>query len=145
MGRSSGAQWENSITHHGSRRSRSGFGNMRRNGTSGFARNCGSRSQPTRFRVPDVTLLDRDQPIEQIITHPPLAVFEVLSPEDRVQLLKRKLEDYRSMGIPQIWVIDPQDDTFSRYTERQLLLSDSFSLAGRGITFNMSQIKDLLD
>lgn len=37
---------------------------------------------PTRFRVPDVTVLDRDQPIEQIITHPPLAVFEVLSPED---------------------------------------------------------------
>ena len=26
---------------------------------------------PTRFRVPDVTVLDRNQPIEQIITHPP--------------------------------------------------------------------------
>ena len=37
----------------------------------------------TRYRVPDVTVLDRDRPIEQIITHPPLAVFEVLSPEDR--------------------------------------------------------------
>jgi len=29
----------------------------------------------TRFRVPDVTLLDRSLPIEQIITHAPLAVF----------------------------------------------------------------------
>ncbi len=32
----------------------------------------------TRYRVPDVTVLDRSRPIEQIITHPPLAVFEVL-------------------------------------------------------------------
>jgi Uma2 family endonuclease len=39
----------------------------------------------TRFRVPDVTVLDRSQPIEQIITLPPLAVFEVLSPEDTLQ------------------------------------------------------------
>ena len=33
----------------------------------------------TRFRVPDVAVLDRDLPIEQIVTRPPLAVFEVLS------------------------------------------------------------------
>jgi Uma2 family endonuclease len=45
----------------------------------------------TRFRVPDVTVLDRSRPIEQIITYPPLAVFEVLSPEDTVRRLKRKL------------------------------------------------------
>ena len=35
----------------------------------------------TRFRVPDVIVLDRDRAIEQVITHPPLAVFEILSPE----------------------------------------------------------------
>ncbi len=36
----------------------------------------------TRFRIPDVTLLDRQLPLEQTITIPPLAVFEILSPED---------------------------------------------------------------
>jgi Uma2 family endonuclease len=99
----------------------------------------------TRFRVPDVTVLHRDQPTEQIITHPPLAVFEVLSPEDSLQRLKRKLEDYRTMGIPEIWVIDPQDGTYSRYEERQLLRKDSFSLAAQGIFFEMDRIKDQLD
>jgi Uma2 family endonuclease len=99
----------------------------------------------TRFRVPDVTVLDRSQPIEQIITLPPLAVFEVLSPEDTLQRLKRKLEDYRMMGIPQIWVVDPQDDSFCRYEERQLLRGDSFSHVARGIVFDMNQIKNLLD
>jgi Uma2 family endonuclease len=100
---------------------------------------------PTRYRVPDVTVLDRSLPIEQIITHPPLAVFEVLSPEDRFQRLKRKLEDYRNMGIPEIWVIDPEDCAFYRYQDLQLQRNDSFSLTEKGIAFDMNQIKDLRD
>jgi Uma2 family endonuclease len=99
----------------------------------------------TRYRVPDVTVLERSLPIEQIITRPPLAVFEVLSPEDSLQRLKRKLEDYRNMGIPEIWVIDPQDSTFYRYQDLQLQRNDSFSLAEKGIAFDMNQLKDLLD
>jgi Uma2 family endonuclease len=98
----------------------------------------------TRYRVPDVTVLDRSRPIEQIITHPPVAVFEVLSPEDSLQRLKRKLEDYRTMGIPEIWVIDPQDSTFYRYENLQLQRNDSFSHAGKGIVFDMNQLKTLL-
>ncbi len=99
----------------------------------------------TRYRVPDVTVLDRNQPTEQIITRPPIAVFEVLSPEDSLQRLKRKLEDYRAMGIPEIWVIDPQDSTFYRYADLQLLRNDSFSHAEKGIVFDMNQLKNLLD
>jgi Uma2 family endonuclease len=100
---------------------------------------------PTRFRVPDVTVLDRAQPLEQIVTHPPVAVFEILSSEDRVQRLLRKLEDYRIMGIPEIWVIDPQDAAYYRYTDRQLMRSDSFSYDAKGIVFPMEQIKHQLD
>jgi len=103
------------------------------------------RVAATRYRVPDVTVVDRNRPIEQIITHPPIAVFEVLSPEDRLQRMKRKLEDYRAMGIPEIWVIDPQDSTFYRYQDLQLQRNDSFSLAEKGIAFDMNQLKDLLD
>jgi Uma2 family endonuclease len=99
----------------------------------------------TRYRVPDVTVLDRSLPIEQIITRPPLAVFEVLSPEDTLQRLKRKLEDFRNMGIPEIWVIDPEDTTFYRYQDLQLLRNDWFSHAEKGIAFDMNQIKDLLN
>jgi Uma2 family endonuclease len=95
---------------------------------------------PTRFRVPDVTVLDRAQSIEQIVTHPPLAVFEVLSPEDTMQRLKRKLEDYRTMGISEVWVIDPQDGAYNRYEDRQLLRRDSFSYAEKGIVFEMDRI-----
>ena len=102
------------------------------------------RVATTRYRVPDITLLDRSRPTEQIITHPPLAIFEILSPEDRLQRLKRKLEDYRTMGIPEIWVIDPQDNSFSRYENLQLQRNELFSHAEKGIVFNMNEIKNLL-
>jgi hypothetical protein len=49
------------------------------------------------------------------------------------------------MGIPEIWVIDPQDNTFYRYEDLQLLRNDSFSHADKGIAFDMNQLKNLLD
>jgi Uma2 family endonuclease len=99
----------------------------------------------TRFRVADVAVLDREQPREPIATKPPLAIFEVLSPEDTVRRLKRKLEDYSAMGIPQIWVIDPEDGSFSRYQEGELKRNATFSDTVRGIVFDVTEIKALLD
>src|SRR5579862_3356027 len=99
---------------------------------------------PTRFRVPDVAILDSSAPVEQITTHAPIAVFEVLSPEDTVQRLKHKLEDYAAMGIPQIWVVDPEDGSFSRYENKQLLSRDRFDEQGRGISFEVNEIAKLL-
>ncbi len=103
------------------------------------------RVAATRFRVPAVTVVDRSRPIEQIITQPPIAVFEVLSPEDRMQRMKRKLEDYAAMGIPEIWVIDPQDSTYYRYEKHELHRNDTFSHTEKGIVFDMNQLKQLLD
>ncbi len=100
---------------------------------------------PTRYRVPDVTVLDRRQPVEQIITHAPVAVFEVLSPEDTMLRLKRKLDDYVAMGIPEIWVIDPEEGSFLRYEDRQLLRREDFDLPEKNIRFRLSEIKNLLD
>jgi Uma2 family endonuclease len=102
------------------------------------------RVSPTRFRVPDVAILDSSAPVEQITTYAPIAVFEVLSPEDTVERLKHKLEDYAAMGIPQIWVVDPEDGSFSRYENKQLLNRERFDEAGRGISFEVNEIAKLL-
>ena len=69
--------WQEAICFFGS-------GNMPRIGTCGVRPELRIQVAATRFRVPDVTVLDRAQPTEQIITKPPLVVFEVLSPEDRM-------------------------------------------------------------
>lgn len=99
----------------------------------------------TRFRVPDVTVLDRNQPIEQIITHAPIAVFEILSPEDPHSRLMRKLEDYAAMGIPQIWVVDPKISSFRRYANDQLVRSSEFHEPSKNIRFDMHELEALLD
>jgi Uma2 family endonuclease len=100
---------------------------------------------PTRFRVPDVMILDREQPVEQVIAHPPIAVFEVLSPEDTVRRLMRKLNDYQTMGIPEIWVIDPETRAFSRFEDGQLIRRTEFSVPSRGIAFPVSRIESGLE
>jgi Uma2 family endonuclease len=100
---------------------------------------------PTRYRVPDVTVLDRDRPIEQIITQPPVAVFEVLSPEDTMTRMMRKLNDYSAMGIPQIWVIDPKGPKSWRFENGQLNPSLTFGALGERIHFSISEIEKLLD
>jgi len=64
-----------------------------------------------RVRVPDVCLASRNQPVEQVITRPPLAVLEILSPEDRVLRYNERLADYRQMGVRHVWVIDPANKT----------------------------------
>jgi Uma2 family endonuclease len=60
-----------------------------------------------RVRIADVCLITRGLPPEQVLTRPPLAVIEILSPEDRISRYHERLGDYRQMGIPNIWVIDP--------------------------------------
>lgn len=70
-----------------------------------------TRVSPTRVRIPDVCLVSLDLPYEKIISHPPLAVIEILSPEDRVRRYNERLEDYRRMGVRNIWVVDPETQT----------------------------------
>lgn len=98
-----------------------------------------------RYRVPDVTILDRNQPVEPIATHPPIAVFEILSPEDRYGRLMQKLKEYEAMGIPQIWIIDPAGPSIQRYRDGHLAAASVFDEPARGIRFEMPSIQELLD
>jgi len=103
----------------------------------------------TRFRLPDVAVMDFNLPVEPIATRPPIALFEVLSPEDTVRKLRRKLDDYARMGIPQIWVIDPEDGASLRYLDGELLRGELlrgeiFDEPARGISFRIEEIGKLL-
>ena len=107
------------------------------------------RVSETRYRVPDVTVLDARHPVEQIITQPPLAVFEILSPEDTFARLRRKLDDYVTMGIPNIWVIDPTDGATLKYegssgSSGNLHTAGMFEVTDHGICFSMDEIRRLL-
>lgn len=62
---------------------------------------------PSRVRLPDV-VVDKAGPWPPVLTAPPLIAIEILSPSDSFTDLTEKLRDYEAMGIPNIWVIDPQ-------------------------------------
>lgn len=96
------------------------------------------------LRIPDVTVLDRALPREQIITRAPLAVFEILSPEDTEGRLQRKLADYAAMGIPQVWIVDPANARFQRYAEACLVVRAHFMEPAHGIDFELAEIERLL-
>ena len=63
--------------------------------------------RPDRFRVPDVTIVRGGKPKTRIFTTPPLVAVEILSPDDRVSNLEKRVDDYLAFGIPTVWVIDP--------------------------------------
>jgi Uma2 family endonuclease len=73
----------------------------------------------TRFRVADAVVFDRSRPKERFLTYPPIAVFEVLSPEDRISRILPKLEDYARMSIRNVFLID-LNDVFLRFREGRL-------------------------
>ena len=101
---------------------------------------------PNSFLVPDVTLLDRNRPIEQIVTHPPIAVVEILSPEDTLKRMMKKCECFDQMGIRTILVIDPDGPKY-RYQSRGLqpLEARSFELPGCSARFDLDEIEKLVD
>lgn len=100
---------------------------------------------PDRFRVPDVTVLSRTAPREQIITHPPLAVFEILSPEDSMTRMLEKLADYERMGIGAIWVIEPKKPLYYRFLNGQLAPGNVFELPGSAVQIPFAEIAALAD
>lgn len=102
------------------------------------------RVAPTRFRVPDVTVLDRRRPIEQIITRPPRAIFEVLSPEDRVRRMTRKLSDYAAMGVGEVWVVKPEGTEFFCFQDGKLRRRAEFGRAGQAMHFPLRAIAEML-
>jgi Uma2 family endonuclease len=78
---------------------------------------------PSRFRVPDVVVLENTGPLRemnQVVRTPPAAVFEILSPEDTLARLLEKLADYEAMGIRGIFVIDPKGRRKYRYLSGDL-------------------------
>jgi Uma2 family endonuclease len=102
---------------------------------------------PTHLRVPDVTVMSREQPIEQVLTAPPLAVIEILSPEDKITRVLTKLADYEHMGVGTILVIDPATLQFHRYEhgDLQLLREETVAIAGSAAKVEWRGVQALLD
>lgn len=98
------------------------------------------------FLVPDVTLLDRNLPLEPVATHPPIAVFEILSPGDSLKRLMKKGDRYEKMGIRTILILDPDGPAYRFFQGRlEPLVERAFTLEGSSARFDLDEIAKLVD
>jgi len=98
------------------------------------------RVSPTRVRIADICVISGGQPIEPVLTKPPLAVIEILSPEDRIPRYTERLADYRNMGVPNIWVVDPINRIGHDCSTPAWLPVEEFRVAETPIFFRLSDL-----
>ena len=68
---------------------------------------------PLTTRVPDIAVFVRSQVVEQdgYIHSAPELIVEVLSPANTRAERAEKLQDYESLGVPEVWVVSPEART----------------------------------
>jgi Uma2 family endonuclease len=100
------------------------------------------------FRVPDVSIHDASGPKEQIIRRAPLLCIEILSPEDTLRRMLKRIEDYFAMGVPHVWVFDPERrvalvcEPGGRTTEH---VSGALTIPGTPMAVELDQVFSRLD
>ncbi|MGC9224854.1 MAG: Uma2 family endonuclease [Terracidiphilus sp.] len=65
------------------------------------------QTQKAHFRVPDVTVLRERSKREPVLTHPPLLIVEVQSPDQSLRYTEAKTLEYITFGVEHVWVVDP--------------------------------------
>ena len=72
-----------------------------------------------RYRVADIAVWRAGDIGTRIPTVPPLLVIEILSPEDRLARMLPKIQEYLSIGVKWIWLVDPQEKKAIIFSQQQ--------------------------
>ncbi|HHH40658.1 MAG TPA: Uma2 family endonuclease [Chloroflexi bacterium] len=97
-----------------------------------------TRRNPDRVRGADVIFVSKERLPELpqgYLEVPPDLVVEILSPGDRWPDVQQKVEEYFSIGVQQVWIIEPKERTvwvYSSPTEVQRL-GEGDTLRGKGL------------
>lgn len=69
-----------------------------------------TRTAPDRVRLPDVCVVMQDQALqEDLRVTPPLIAIEILSPDDHINRVMVRLKEFLAMGVPHVWLLDPNE------------------------------------
>jgi len=74
------------------------------------------RIAPGTYRIPDVCVYKEPAPRDRIFSTPPFIAIEILSPEDRMSPVRKKIDEFLAFGVPYVWVIDPETRRADVYT-----------------------------
>jgi Uma2 family endonuclease len=98
-----------------------------------------TRRNPDRVRGADIAFVSRerlpDGPPKGFLTVAPDLVVEIVSPDDRWQSIRDKLEEYFAIGVYRVWIVEPDNRAvlvYSSSTEMRKF-GEGDTLAGEGV------------
>ncbi len=94
---------------------------------------------PKRIRIPDIVIVGPQEPPEMLID-PPLLVIEVLSPADTYSDIQERADDYLSMGVKTIWIIDPKIRTARMCVGSSWVETAHLEVPGTPIYLDLSEV-----
>jgi Uma2 family endonuclease len=90
------------------------------------------------YLIPDVAVFHGAKP-ELVPSTPPLIAIEVLSPDDKLADVRRKLEEYRTWGVSHVWLVDPHSKRMYAY-EAELHEVSTLTIPALGIEVKPTDI-----
>jgi len=89
---------------------------------------CRTRVAETRYRVPDVLVMERPfRQSNRVVLDPPLLIVEIVSPEDKHSETLRRFREYEKLGVPYIVHVDPEDRTTYMFVHGDLVRRDDLA------------------
>jgi Uma2 family endonuclease len=102
---------------------------------------------PTRFRIPDVSVLPGEYSGDPIVRVPPLVCIEVLSKDDTLRSIRNKVDDYLKFGVENVWILDPsrRDALIADRSGYHSPAGDELAVTGTPVYLPLKQIFAELD
>jgi Uma2 family endonuclease len=96
--------------------------------------------RPQKYRVPDILVLSADAPRTPVIEEAPLLCIEIVSPDDRIKDQTERARDYISLGVPQTWILDPEEKRAYVFSTAGLHEAAGTHLLAGKITINIAEL-----
>lgn len=103
---------------------------------------CRLQVNPSRFRIPDIMVIRREQKPDRIVREAPLLCIEVLSPDDTYKRILYRVDDYVEMGVKDVWVLDPEDGRVFTHANGERRWTDArvLTVAGTDIQVDLDAV-----
>jgi len=105
------------------------------------------QTSATHYRIADVCVTWDTDPDDLIVKTPPLLCVEILSRRDTLSDMQDRVDDYKSMGVRQVWVVDPFRRRAYIASERGFLQpeADVLTVEGTSISVPLDEMFAALD
>lgn len=103
------------------------------------------QTSASHVRVADIAIVPLDARHQQVIDSPPVAIIEILSQEDHIPRHADRLEDFRRMGVKNIWAVDPAARKGFDISSKEWAETSSFAVPETPIQFDLASAFAAID